>query len=44
MLSTPDVFADYQRSQELCDELENAKVEHEACLENWLVMSEEADG
>ncbi|MBQ7799988.1 MAG: ABC-F family ATP-binding cassette domain-containing protein [Oscillospiraceae bacterium] len=44
MLSTPDVFADYQRSQELCDELENAKVEHEACLENWLVLSEEADG
>ncbi|MBQ8337587.1 MAG: ABC-F family ATP-binding cassette domain-containing protein [Oscillospiraceae bacterium] len=43
MLSTPDVFADYQRSQELCNELENAKAEHEECLDNWLVLSDEAD-
>jgi predicted RNase H-like nuclease (RuvC/YqgF family) len=42
-LSMPETFADFKLSGELCAELENIKREHEECLENWLLLCEEAD-
>ena len=39
----PETFADFKLSGELCAELENTKREHEECLENWLLLCEEAD-
>ena len=42
-LADPETFSDYQLSQELCTELEQTKTEHEECLENWLVLCDEAD-
>ena len=39
-LSEPEVFADFKRSAELCEELESLKAQHEAALEAWLELSE----
>lgn len=42
-LSDPEVFLDYQFSQELCSELEESRKKHENLLEKWLLLSDDAN-
>lgn len=42
-LSNPEVFSDFKRSAELCQELETAKQQHENSFEAWLMLSEESN-
>lgn len=38
LLSDPEIFADYQRSNEVCTELEGVRKNHEELLEKWLEL------
>ena len=41
MLLNPDIFADYQASNEICEKLEKTKACHEELLEEWLMLCDD---
>lgn len=40
MLTSPEIYQDYKRMQELCAELEQKKQFHSDCLDEWAELSE----
>ena len=42
-MSDPQVAADYQQVQQLCEEIEQLRAQNEAYLEEWMQLGEELE-